>query len=564
MSDQAIPITPASITHAPATRPRSFVYHAKVISALTFGSRVLGVIRESLAARYFGAGVVSTAFALAFTIPNLFRRLLGEGALSSAFIPLYAQAVKADELQARRFAASAVNLLALILLAITLLGEILIAAILLAWNLPPDHRLTLKLTAVMLPYVMLICGAAFLGGILQVHKRFGVTAATPIVLNLLLIASTIIGVRLWADPHKAIYFVAASVLLAGVLQLLMLVPPLRAVGFRFDPLSPLRTPQVRQMLRLSIPVALGAGVLQLSVVIDKAVAYFLSQRLDQAHNVITHFNFFGQSVPYPMQIGAVARLSWAQFLYQFPLGVFAIALATAIFPVLSADALENDKRKFLAGLRQGLRVTLWEGLPASLGLIIVAQPAVQFLFEGGRFEPRDTQLVAASVRLYAVAIWAFSLQQILGKAYYALHDTRTPLLLTVLTLLVNLIVQQALLWSGMGEAAMAAGTAVSFIIQAMVSLALLRSKLGALELGGVWVFALKAVLATAVMGLACWAVQKLPPFPKDLARATALTRLLILIITGAAAYFAACAALGIWAARVPPARAAQTPPPRSA
>jgi putative peptidoglycan lipid II flippase len=545
MSDQAIPINAANVTEAPAARPRGFIYHAKVISALTLGSRVLGVVRESLAAKYFGAGVVSSAFAVAFTIPNLFRRLLGEGALSSAFIPLYAQAVKVDDQEARRFAASSVNLLALLLLAITILGELLIAGVLLAWDLPPDHALTLRLTAVMLPYVMLVCGTAFLGGMLQVHKRFGITAATPIVLNILLIAGTVIGVKLWPDPHQAIYAVAACVLVAGVLQVLMLVPALRAVGFRFDPLSPIRTPQVKQMLRLSIPVALGAGVLQLSVVIDKAVAYFLSQRLDEAGNVVTHFQFFGHAVRYPMEIGAVARLSWAQFLYQFPLGVFAIALATAIFPVLSADALEQDKGKFLAGLRQGLRVTLWEGLPASLGLMIVATPAVQVLFEGGHFTPHDTQLVAASVRFYAVAIWAFSVQQILGKAYYALHDTRTPLLLTILTLVVNLAAQQALLWSRMGEAAMAAATAASFILQAVLSLALLRRKLGPMDLREVWVFAAKALAATAVMGVACWGVQKLPAFPGDLGKSTALVRLIILTGTGALTYLGACRAMGI-------------------
>ena len=560
MSEQAIPITSANVSEAPAAKLRSFVYHAKVMSALTLGSRVLGVVREGLAAKYFGAGVVSTAFAVAFTIPNLFRRLLGEGALSSAFIPLYAQAVKADEQEARRFAASSVNLLALILIAITIVGEMVILGMLAAWDLPPDHRLTLKLTAVMLPYVMLVCGTAFLGGILQVHKRFGITAATPIVLNVMLIASTVVGVTLW-EPQKAIYLVAASVLVAGVLQVLMLVPALRAVGFKFDPLSPVRTPRVRQMLRLSVPVALGAGVLQLSVVIDKGVAYFLSQRLDEAHNVVTHFSFLGHAVRYPMELGAVARLGWAQFLYQFPLGVFAIALATAIFPVLSADALENDKGKFLAGLRQGLRVTLWEGLPASLGLVIVARPAVQVLYEGGRFTPHDTELVAASVQLYAVAIWAFSVQQILGKAYYALHDTRTPLLLTVLTLIVNLAVQQALLWSGMGEAAMAVGTAVSFIVQAGVALTLLRRKLGGLELGEVRGFAIRAVVATAVMGLACWGVQKVPGFPKDLSKGTALVRLIILTGTGAVVYFAACAAMGIGGVLRPAAARREPRPP---
>jgi putative peptidoglycan lipid II flippase len=223
-----IPVDMASDPPVAPTKPRGFVYHAKIISLLTLASRILGVVRESFAAKYFGAGMVSSAFAFAFTIPNLFRRLFGEGALSAAFIPLYAQALKeGHDGEARRFASATVNLLFLTLAIITLVGEAILFAISLA-DMAPDRRLALRLTMVMLPYVLFVCGAAFLGAILQVHKRFGMTAAAPIVLNVALIAATVLGAWLYGTrtTHgqiRAIYFVSYFVLAAGLLQILMLL-----------------------------------------------------------------------------------------------------------------------------------------------------------------------------------------------------------------------------------------------------------------------------------------------------------------------------------------------------
>src|SRR4051812_21659549 len=170
------------VTQAPNASTRSFVAHAKLIGGVTLVSRLLRLARESVSAHYFGAGLVSSAFAVAFAIPNLFRKLFGEGALSAAFIPLYAQAIKQHhEDEARHFAAASVNLLCLALLAITIVGEVLLIGAILLWpGLRPDWLLTLKLTAIMLPYVLLICGTAFLSSILQVHHRFGAPAAAPI------------------------------------------------------------------------------------------------------------------------------------------------------------------------------------------------------------------------------------------------------------------------------------------------------------------------------------------------------------------------------------------------
>ena len=553
MSREAAPltfITPPAAPAEPAKSARTFVHHAKLISLLTLGSRILGVVRESLAARYFGAGLVSTAFTVAFTLPNLFRRLFGEGALSVAFIPLYSQSLKTGSATgANRFAAAAVNLLIVILLTLTLAGEFVLFGLSRVTQ-RPDYLLTIKLAAIMLPYVLLVCGTAFLGAILQVHRKFGVTAAAPIILNIGLIGGTVAGAYLWdmgteAGRVRAVYLVSVLVLVAGVLQVLSLVPALRSVGFRFDLTATFRTPAIARMLKLSIPVAIGAGVLQLSVVLDRCIAYFLAQGLDAQGHVITHFHFLGEWFAYPLQFGAAPRLWWAQNLYQFPLGVFAIALATAIFPALSTDAQDADREKFREGLRRGIKVTLWEGLPASVGLIIVALPAVQLLFEGGRFTPHDSELVARSLRFYAMAIWAFSLQQILNKAYFALQDTKTPLALSVVTLVLTLAIELPLLFTPLGEAGMACGTSMAFMFQALLMLWLLDRRIGGLGLSQLGGYVSKLVIATAIMAFACWLVQLTPVYPDDPSKRTALVRLAILMVTGVVSYVGACAAMGI-------------------
>src|SRR3954454_1367578 len=198
----------------------------------------------------------------------------------------------------------------------------------------------------------------------------------------------------------------------------MLLPALRGVGFRFRVAVGWWTPMTRRMLRLTIPVALGAGVVQLSVLLDRGFSTLLMQGVDAAGQPITHFTLFGQVIRYPMETGAPARLAIAQFLYLFPLGIFATALATAIFPSLSSDALEKDLTQFRASLRKGIEAALWEGTPASVGLILVREPAVRLLFQHGQITAHDADLIGRSLLFYAAAIWAFSLLQIMSRAFY--------------------------------------------------------------------------------------------------------------------------------------------------
>jgi len=554
-----------------ASAGKSFLGHAKVIGSLTLLSRLAGLGREMVAGHYLGTGLIASAFTVAFTVPNLFRKLFGEGALSAAFIPLYAQAVKAENdpgnspsdnslkspQSSSDFATAGVNLLSLILLGITFIGECILGALIFfGGNLFPDLILTFKLTAIMLPYVLLICGGAFLSGILQVHKRFAAPAAAPIILNVVHIlvlagGAWMLGLSAFTPAGEVeqkqlhlVYALALAVLVAGVLQVGVLWPGLRAVGFRFRVIPHFWTPLVRRMIKLTVPVALGAGVLQLSVVLDKGIALGLMQRIDHAGNLVTHFNVFDYDIRFPMEMGAPRRLDMAQFLYQFPLGIFAIALATAIFPGLSADALDKNRDQFKSTLRTGIAATLWEGLPASVGLILVCQPAVRLLFQHGQLDDHSATLIAQSTAWYAGAIWAFALLQIVNRAYYATHDTVTPLVMSVVNIAINLIIEIPLLWF-MGESAMAVGTLVSFIVQALVMLWMLDRRVEGLGLHLIAGQIGKVLIATALMGAACVAVQRIPGYPITETRTAWAMQLLILVCTGVVTYFLACAAMGV-------------------
>jgi putative peptidoglycan lipid II flippase len=544
---------------APAAQ-QSFLGHAKVISVLTLISRVFGQLRETILTMFLGTGVAAIAFRAAFAVPNMFRKLFGEGALAAAFIPLYSKALKENSTEeARAFAAASVNLLTLILIAITIIGEaILVSLILFTDPQRESFVLILKLSAIMLPYVVLICLTAFLSGILQVHRHFALPAAAPILLNVIHIAVTsfggiMLGITATADPLVRLskqvtltYWLAGMVLVAGAAQVALLLPALKKVGFRFSLHEAIWTPQIRHMLKMSIPIGMAAGVLQISVLMDKGISAVLAQDINKhTKSLISTFSLAGQDWRLPMQLGALARLDMAQMLYQFPLGIFAIALATAIFPGLSSDALDKDQGRFKSTLRIGIEATLFEGLAASVGLIIVRYQAIRVLLKYGTLNDDDVQWIARSLAIYASGIWAYSMQQIINRAYYALHDTRTPFVMSILNIAINLVVEIPLLWTDLGESGMAVGTTVSFAVQSLLMLCLLRKRIGGLGLASLSKLAMKMLVAAGLMWLACWGIQHAPFWPHGSGKIASLMQLGLLMGLGGGVYLGACQVMGV-------------------
>jgi putative peptidoglycan lipid II flippase len=397
----------------------------------------------------------------------------------------------------------------------------------------------------MLPYVTLVCLTALLGGILQVHHRFTAFAFTAVVLNVCLIFIIVAVAKTFdltdrSQQTLAAYWLSGGVLVAGFAQMLILFPSLRAAGFRFRIMVRCWSPAVRKLMLLMLPLAAGAGVLQLSVMLDKGIGQFMASQ--PGHET---FQLFGRTIAFPIAEGAAARLDLAQFMYQFPLGVFAIALATAIFPTLGREATNPQGEGFKAALRQGIEGSLFIGLPASIGMILVATPAVRLLFEGGRFSATSAGWVALSTAIYSGAIWAFSMLQIINRGFYSLHDAKTPLRWSAYNLVLNLVIEVPLLWTDLHESAMAVGTLASFTIQSIAMLWILDRRINGIELARSAGPVGKMLIASAAMLAACVGVRLLPGYPAGTGKMIWAAQLLTLMSVGAATYFLVCFALGL-------------------
>ena len=438
-----------------------FERNTRTFALLTALSRVTGLGRDAAMSRVFGAGLVMDAFFFAFMIPNLFRRLFGEGAVGAAFLRVYAQLDKTDPANASRLATLTVGLLITALGAVTLAGELVLTLLPTATD---EASLVVRLAMIMLPYMPMICVVAVLGAMLQVHGRFGPSAAVPIVLNLCLIGASVgLAPRFGAlDRAGHVTAVAVSVIVAGLVQLVWMAWVLRGAGrFALDT-KPAREP-MRAVLRQAGPMMLGLGVLQLNVFFDGVIASYPTT--------------IGPTIlgwDYPLEAGALAVVSFAQRLYQFPLGVFGIAVATAIFPALAR--LADDRQAFADMLRRGLRLVVFIGLPASAGLALVGPLLVRVILEGGQFGAADADRVAFVLYGYAAGVWAYSIIHVLTRAFYAMGDAKTPVTVAVVMVVGNLLLNCTLIWTGLREAGLAWSTALCAVAQSVVLLVLIRRR----------------------------------------------------------------------------------------
>jgi putative peptidoglycan lipid II flippase len=335
--------------------------------------------------------------------------------------------------------------------------------------------LAIRLTMLMLPYMPMVCVVALLGAMLQVRSRFGPAAFAPVLLNLAMIAAAALALLGGdaVDRHERIWFLATSVLIAGVAQLAwQFVPLLRtrpfAVGWAGCG-APLK-----KLTLLMLPMVFALAVFQINTLLDSLIAMGFSPKSGGPQRL----QMFGLDRPFPIaHQGAVASLELAQRLYQFPLGVFGIALATAIFPALAhaAPSADNggDDRAFGRILRHGLRLTVFIGLPATAGLVIVRLPLVRVLFEHGRVDLSQSIRTASILAGYASAVWAYSMTHVLTRAYYAVKNARTPLIVSVAMVALNLALNLTLIWP-LGAAGLAWSTAISAVCQVVLLTVLLR------------------------------------------------------------------------------------------
>jgi putative peptidoglycan lipid II flippase len=483
-----------------------------VVSFYTFLSRMLGLVRDAVLAWVFGATRVADAFYVAFRIPNLLRRFVAEGALTIAFVPIYTERLRMSRDEGRSAASVVFTYLSLFLVLLCVLGIAFAPWIVkaIAWGFsadPEKFNLTVYLTRLMFPYILLVSLVALAMGILNSLKRFAAPAASPILLNLGIIFGALVLERYTRLPAEG---VALGVLLGGVLQLALQIPSLLKEGMLPRLNFNYRHPALKGLLFLMIPSAFGAAVYQVNVIVITFLASFLPE-------------------------GSVSYLWYADRISEFSLGIFSIAVATVTLPTLSDHAAAKDLRSFKETLSYGIRLALLIDVPAAVGLYVLALPIVSVLFQRGEFTQATSVATAGALTFFALKIPFVSGVRNLVPAFFALKDARTPVMAASLAVVVN-AVAALLLMRPMLHRGLAAALVISSIGNLVFLVWRFRRKVGPIGARKIGASFVRTVFASAVMGGAIVTVQRF--FPIDLAGSLALRGgLLMLYVFGAAVLF---------------------------
>lgn len=425
------------------------------MSVMTMLSRIAGYFRDSLQATILGAANSSDAFVIAYRIPNMLRRLVAEGALTSAFVPTFARYLRSGDREAMiRFSTSVLYAMTVLLAVITGLG-ILFSPLLvkaLAWGFavsPEKVALTISLNRLMFPYIFFIALSAILSGILNGLEVFALPAFTPVLLNLAIIVCAWTLRNSFSDPS---YGFAVGVLLGGFLQLVVQIPTLYRLGVSLRPPASLDVAGLKEVFRLILPRVFGVGIIQVNLVIDSQFATSL-------------------------QSGSVSFLYYANRVTELTLGIFAISLSTVILPTLSRATADGDREKVRGLLSTAMRLLLFVTVPATLGLIILRVPIIHVLFERGRFTREDTFLTASALAYYAIGLLPFAAVNVLATAFYAHRDTRTPVKVGALTFFLHLGLNFALR-GPMRHSGIALSTSISALADSALLAWMLRARAG--------------------------------------------------------------------------------------
>ena len=471
---------------------------AGIVSIAVMASRLLGLVREKVIAYYFAAGVGGDAFYAAFRIPNLMRDLFGEGALSKAFVTTFtATELEDGEEAAWRLASRVFNATFLLLTLITVVGIFAAPAIV---DLifagkgfqevpldPSEHfgfdskrDLTVYLTQIMFPYLILVSLAAVTMGLLNSKGKFGLPASASSFFN---VGSLIVGVwGYYVAPSFELHRttgMAVGVLVGGALQFLIQVPSMRRVGFRYQPLLSFHDGRVRQVMQLIGPAILGVAALQINVLVN---SIFASE---------------GQ--------GWLTWINRAFRLMHLPIGVFGVAISTVALPNLAKLVAEGDMEAYRRAFSYALRLMFLLTVPASVGLMVLAEPICRLIFEGGQANPLDTQQTAVALFYYGLGLCGFSAVKIATDGFYTFNDTRTPAVVSLCTVGLNILLNYLFIYRlGFDHRSLALSTSCTITLNFLALLFLLRGKAEGLGLSGLWLLLIKLAVVSAVMGAVCW------------------------------------------------------------
>jgi len=458
---------------------------AGIVGTATLLSRIFGFVRDVVIAWFFGAGLSADAFFVAFRIPNLLRRLFAEGSLTVAFIPVFTGYLKNQgEGEAFDLARSALRSLAVLLIVVTTFGILLsplIVRIIAPGFLgsPNKFELTVSLTRIMFPYVFFICLVALCMGILNTLGHFAAPALAPVFLNIAMIGSVFFISPHMIHPVKGL---AIGVLIGGALQLVLQIPFFVKKGFYFWKNAELYHPGLKRIGTLMLPMVFGAAVYQINILVGTLLASLLPE-------------------------GSVSYLYYADRLVQFPLGIFAVAIATAVLPSLSRQAVEKDFQALNDTFAHALNLVFFITIPAMVGLILLREPIVALLFKRGAFDAETTRLTAYALLYYAIGLWAFSAIRIVVSTFYALQDTKTPVKMAVISISVNIVLGIILMRTPLLHGGLALATSMASILNLGLLVNALRQKIGHLKLKSIITSTVKSTVSSGIMGVCVWAIS---------------------------------------------------------
>ncbi len=467
-------------------KQHSLVRSTGIVAASTLASRILGFIRDMLTAQFFGASASLDAFFVAFRIPNLFRRLTAEGAFSVSFIPVYTEyLINRGEQESLELAQKALTALSLLLCIIVGLGVIfspqIVTVIAFGFDHPEKISLTVALNRIMFPYLFFVSIVAFSMGVLNSHHYFFAPAFSPVLLNVGIIAGILVFSRFFAEP---LYGMACGVIFGGILQLLLQIPYLIKSGFRLKISLDLSHPGVRKIGILMLPLLMGTAIYQINIFMSTVLASFLPD-------------------------GSISYLYYSDRLTEIVLGVFIVSIGNVILPSMSKLSASNDLAKLNTMYATSLRASLFLALPSATALMAIGYPIVSVLFMRQRFTHFDALMTDKALFYASMGLASIAVLRTTSPVFYALKDTKTPVMTSFLSFIINIAMGYILMKTPLKHAGLSLANSIAVSVQIGILLIILSRKIGKIQITNFFSTLIRIAISSIIMGIVLYAVSSL-------------------------------------------------------